>query len=413
MQCFESGEVLVLPREGGVANLEGRTLFRVLYSIEDILHHYDVKTEDVIRQFGAIPFVAQVPPGDELKSAEFYRHLPEISVAIPNFHITPQAGKANQQIKIYRQRINQTIKALNAEAPGGNCGYNVKVAIIDTGVDPSLLPYSNSLHHRQFATDKPDAIGTTPYDNVGHGTTVAYIVNQIAPAASILSVKMMDRGGNVGGLIAAIFLAEAEFKPDIYNLSLAVSCDLDTCGSCGNPLGPAGAINANQLGLLFGLIDKREIYFNDKPLLVAAAGNGSRSIMMPASFPNALAVGSYDLDVSALAPYSRYNSVFQDRFILAPGGLDEQKKAFGRATGNNFKRVGELFYGTSFSTAFVTGIAARYLCTTKGGPCVRGPLPPKTTTREYLMQRLAGDANITIQNYSPQSHGMGVVRYAW
>jgi subtilisin family serine protease len=413
MQCFESGQVLVLPTEGTFVSREGRTQLRVLYSIEDILRHYDLKIDDVLEQFGAIPFVAQVPEGQELEHAEIYRHLPGVKAAIPNFHVSTQ-GKANKlEIEINQQRIDQAIAALNAEPRGDSCGREVKIAIIDTGIEPSLLANSGRVEPRQFATDSPDPAGTAPYDNVGHGTTVAYVVNQIAPAASILSVKMMDHVGNVGGLIAAIFVAEAEFKPDIYNLSLAIDCDLDNCGSCGNPIGPAAPVNANQLSLLFGLLDKREIHLHDKPLLVAAAGNGSKSILMPANFPNALAVGSYDPDTSTIPSYSRYNKINQDRFILAPGGLKDRLKAFGYAEGNTFFREGQLFFGTSFSAAFVTGVAARYLCAVKGGPCGLGSLSPDITTREYVMQCLSRSADRLFSGYTRQSHGLGVVRYGW
>jgi len=410
MQCFESGQVLVLPTEGTLINREGPSRFRVLYSIEDILRHYDLKTDEVLRQFGAIPFVAQVPEGEELEHAEIYRHLPGVKAAIPNFHVSPQAKATKLEIDIYRPRIDAAIESLNAQSRADFCGRNVKIAVIDTGIEPSLLSNSSRIHPRQFATDSPDSAGTSPYDPTGHGTTVAYIINQIAPAASILSVKMMEQTGNVGGLIAAMFVAEAEFKPDIYNLSLAISCDLDSCGSCGNPLGPSAAINASQLSLLFELMDRRAIYLNDKPLLVAAAGNGSRNIRMPASFSNVLAVGSYDLTTLSFPPYCRYKSVSQDRFILAPGGLNDQANAFGHIEGNVFSREGTFFFGTSFSAAFVTGIAARYLCAPKGGPC-GGLLASFTTSRDYIMQCFSRDSERAVPGYTPKSHGIGVVRY--
>ena len=410
MQCFEPGEVFVLPTEGARISREGPDGFRVLYSIADILRHYELRSEDVLKQFGAIPFIAQVPEGEELEYADMYRHHAGVAVAIPNFHVSPQAKSKTVEIEIFPKRIDDVIAYLNAEPRSDSCGGNVKIAIVDTGIEPSLLPNQGSLHPRQFATDSPDPT-TMPYDNVGHGTTVAYIINRIAPAATILSVKMMNEAGNVGGLIAAIFVAEAEFKPDIYNLSLGISCDLDNCGSCGNPLGPAAAVNAHQLGLLFDLLDKRDIYVQDKPLLVAAAGNSSKSIRMPASFSNVLAVGSYDPYTASIPAYAQYSKVDDTRFIVAPGGLNQPTKSFGRSKGNNFSPQGKYFYGTSFSAAFVTGIAARYLCATKGGPCGGLSVWPHSTTREYLMQYLYRCAERRFTDYSPQSHGLGVVRY--
>jgi len=416
MQCFEPGQIIVLPREGGVDDLmrifaerEARTPFRVLYAIEDILRHYDVKPDDLFKQFGALPFVAQVPEGEELEHAEMLREMNSVQVAIPNFHVTPHRGDHH----INTGAVEDTIGELRCGSASPSCGNGVKIAIIDTGIDPSLLRNPSTLYPQQYATDSPDpSRGSAPTDAAGHGTTVAYIVNAIAPAATIVSIKMMDHIGNIGGLVAAICLAEAQFKPDIYNLSLAVSCDSDICGSCGNTLN--SAINADQLRYLFSLIDKREDNSGDKPLLVAAAGNNRSQVLMPASFPNVLAVGSYDTKLSDFPSYSRYKQVEPDRFILAPGGQQNRSTSMGYVPPDSYAREDKFFFGTSFSAAFVTGIAARYLCATKASPCsgmsgVR--IPADMQTRQFLMDSLAANSERTLRGYSPDRFGMGLAQY--
>ncbi len=416
MQCFEGGQVIVLPREGGADDFirairEGEGRFRILYAIEDILSYYELRSDNLLKQFGAVPFVAQVPEGEELESAEAFRANNLVKAAIPNFHVTPLSIKPH----INKKFIEDIITELRCSAPAISCGNAVKIAVIDTGVNPSVLSNPGTLYPRQYATDCRDpSRSTAPIDPLGHGTTVAYIVNAIAPGATILSIKMMEKIGNIGGLIAALYLAEAEFQPDIYNLSLALTCDSEICGSCGNPI--QSAINADQLRFLFSLVDKRENLTGDKPLLIAAAGNGGSQVRMPACFENILAVGSFDTKSSKLPDYSRYSRVHRDRFILAPGGEDNLSNSMSYIRPSSYDRQDKFFFGTSFSAAFVTGIAARFLCATKDSPC-RGmssgaSIPNDLSTRQYLMDRFESHANRGFKGYAAHRHGIGLVQYS-
>jgi hypothetical protein len=217
---------------------------------------------------------------------------------------------------------------------------------------------------------------------------------------------MMEGVGNIGGLIAAIYLSEAQFKPDIYNLSLSLTCDPDMCEVCGTP---RGVITSAQLKLLFELIDKRDKGNSNKPLLVAAAGNNTKRLSMPASFSNVLAVGSYDMNSENIAEYSNYSSVPNNRYVLAPGGLRDIQNCIAQKPKTEWDRQGT-FYGTSFSAAFVTGIAARYYCSTKDSPChVNGAKPD----RDFILRCFDKSSIKTISDFNPQKHGMGLIKYDW
>lgn len=410
MQCYEPGEVFVLPATGGVAKWLNREVgqeLEIIYSVEDILRYYHIETDSLTNQFGAFPFIARVPEGQEREFAQKYRADPDVQVAIPNFHISQLQNPTTINLEVISEAISMLECTATAE-----CGKDVKVAVIDTGVEPQLLQYPHKLFSKQYTTDRPADIKSSlaPYDPIGHGTTVARIINSIAPGATILSIKMMENIGNVGGLISAIYLAEAEFRPDIYNLSLAISCDVDVCGSCGNPQGAEAAVTSAQLQLLFELIDKREKIYGNMPLLVAAAGNNSRNVRMPASFPNVLAVGSYE---SSLGGNAIYANVEPDRFILAPGGLQDKAKCISYRMNSTWKKE-DTFFGTSFSAAFVTAIAARFLCVTKKSPC--GGTPPlgiagNVPGRNFMMTCLKQGATQNLPNFSPDKHGLGVVHY--
>lgn len=233
------------------------------------------------------------------------------------------------------------------------------------------------------------------------------IINSIAPAAKLLSVRAVEPSGNLGGLVAALYIAQATFRPNIINMSLSLTCDPSVCGSCGNALGRSGATTFAQLQLLFSLID---VQLGGTPLLVGAAGNGCRNVRMPASFPGMLAVGSctlppLDSDVSS---FSRYDSIDPERFILAPGGEKGPNQGFGHRDG---LRRGKDFFGTSFSAAFVSGVAARYACAGLGGQCVGRSKPPNGADRRFLLGCLRDSAHTELAGYTPAKHGLGIARY--
>ena len=149
-----------------------------------------------------------------------------------------------------------------------NLGNGVKVAVIDTGVDvhhPALLEAlaPASEWYDFYAQDSyPQEEGTFTQPGYGHGTSVAGIVRQVAPRATILPIRVLgpDGGGDVLDVTAAINHAVAK-GAHVINLSLGsdtVSPTVETAiraatakgvfvvASTGNTGNPGVSFPANQ-----------------------------------------------------------------------------------------------------------------------------------------------------------------------
>ncbi len=417
MQCLESGQVLVLPHkvlphESDAESWVERAAdemgagISLDHSTEDVLRHYHLerKLEDLRDGGAALPLVVRVPEGEELWWAHRLREMYNVRAAVPNFLITPLGGPSS--LVVNEPFLDEALALVGCDDPGqdGPYGSGVNVAILDTGVNPDLLRHGHNLHNIQYDTHDPSQQpGSPPSDPEGHGSLSAHIVDRIAPGAQVLSVRSMGGYGTVGGLINALIVAHAAFRPDIYNLSLAVACDFEWCKSCGNPLGHDAAINVRQLAQFFEAFDEICDLRDERPLLVAAAGNDRGAVLMPASFANVVAVGSFDT-VSEDAPsYAQYAQVPEDRFFLAPGGLADEQHAL--ATKPGFGGRASFMKGTSFAAPFVVGIAARYLSEGYAGATAIGPV------REQLVDVLQGTAMRTFPSYTTARHGLGLARY--
>ncbi|HVV45946.1 MAG TPA: S8 family serine peptidase [Bryobacteraceae bacterium] len=406
MSCINPGHVIVAPREGGPDNTLGILRdyaggdVEIAWSIEDILRAQIREERPDLSHAGyrSLPFVVRVREGQESALADKFAGLPPISWSVPDFLIRPSAGAGLPTVKFNDAALDDALRAVSCFDPDQALGDRVKVAILDTGIDPAGLPSPLALIPTQYDGDVMDSRGDAgrPFDLVGHGTLVGRIVNRIAPNAGILSVKVMREVGTLGGFLAGLHLAEAAFQPDIFNLSLSVNCDTETCPVCRTPRNPA--VNAAQMQLLLNSVRKGGAR---SPLFIAAAGNGRDSLSLPAAFSGVIAVGSYDLKARREAEYSRYKSVPEDRYVLAPGGGKSLMAALGqKAAGRSSS--GAPLYGTSFSTAFVTGILARGLSSSPGSA---------TSLFDFATRYLRSASDTSWSGYSAAFHGLGLVSW--
>lgn len=421
--CYEAGQVIVLPREGGKHALYNALKGgedpdpEVLYSVEDILENYFSGENDEERKgnlpirFGAFPTLVRVPPGTELAYAARYRESPAVRTALPNLRISPSLAGLS-----YNQQVMQdglATAGLSAAAP--MCGTGVRIAVLDSGVDATV--FNGRALPQQFDTDTPRNAAIprfSPYDTTGHGTVVATIILHGAPGAEITPIKVYE--GTVGNLMATVsglYVAIAAGPPDIFNLSLGVELETGSCGVCGQPTGTP--VTLPQLSLLFSEVD--DIYrYNglEEPLIIAAAGNvlPQRPLLPPACLDGILAVGAYDDDSTCETPskYSQYGAVPTDRFIRAAGGIDDVSRCFATLPKLTKQWTHKHFFGTSFATPIVTAVAARYLCALRGSPC-SPPLVATWHRREFMLECIRQGARCSFPVYSPSVHGLGLVHY--
>ncbi|MCK1340753.1 S8 family serine peptidase [Bradyrhizobium sp. 38] len=207
-------------------------------------------------------------------------------------------------------------------------GANVTVAVIDSGIDAQHPELANSI------AENFDALGSAEAPHV-HGTGVAGAIVAhaklmgSAPEARIIAIRAF--GGTTGGAESSSYIIlrslnyAAEHGAQIVNMSFA---------------GPKDAVIERAIAATAarGLV------------LIAAAGNaGAKSPpLYPAANPNVIAVSATDQQDRLFTASNRGNYIAVaapgvDIFLPAPGGKYQMTS------------------GTSFSAAYVSGVAALLL----------------------------------------------------
>jgi subtilisin family serine protease len=142
------------------------------------------------------------------------------------------------------------------------------------------------------------------------------------------------------------------------------------------------------------------------PLLLAAAGNqGAQELSFPARFSQVIAIASINLagELSAFSNRGttahKDNSVHPNVFVL-PGG----EKLQGNSTATEYIGIsptGTEHYGTSFSTAYASGlIAALWAEPQHSGK-----------DRDRFLDHLRLNADKNLPDYNSATHGNGMMRF--
>ncbi|MBZ9644143.1 S8 family serine peptidase [Streptomyces sp. PSKA30] len=228
----------------------------------------------------------------------------------------------------------------------GNTGKGVKVAVLDTGVDPE---------HPDLVGQVDDSASFIPYepeitDYHGHGTHVASTVagtgsasdgkeRGVAPGARLAIGKVLDNEGRgeSSWIIAGMEWAARDQKARIISMSLGGS------GDGTDPMSEAVNQLSRETGALF---------------VIAAGNGGPRSINSPGAADAALTVGAVD-SADRLAEFSSQGPRDGD------AGLKPEITAPGvdiLAARSHYRRGGSGYYttmsGTSMATPHVAGTAA-------------------------------------------------------
>ena len=156
----------------------------------------------------------------------------------------------------------------------------------------------------------------------GHGTMVAALIHLVAPTSPIMPLKAFKSDGtaNMSDLVSAIYYA-VDNGATVVNMSFTLTA-------------PSQA-----------LLDAIAYAMSKRVLLVAAVGNnGSQMATYPASYKGVIAVASTSMTDSR-STFSNFGAVD----MSAPG-----EALITAYPGNHYAAV----WGTSFSTALVTGSVA-------------------------------------------------------
>ena len=202
------------------------------------------------------------------------------------------------------------------------------VAVLDTGIDKNHEALKNKVLAEVNFTDSP-----TPDDENGHGTHIAGIL-----------VASSNNGKSVVGL-----------APEIRLMNVKVADDTGICQAAVVAQGIIWAVdngaNVINISLQFThssleLEEAVNYAWRRGAVVVAAAGNnGGTQLAYPAYYENCIAVAATEQD-STLAPISNYGDWVD---VAAPGFniySTLPKNSYGYKS------------GTSFATAYVSGLAA-------------------------------------------------------
>ena len=213
----------------------------------------------------------------------------------------------------------------------GNTGTNIKVAVVDTGIDLTHPDLAVAGGYNAISARKSYA------DDNGHGTHVAGIIAAknntigvigVAPGASLYSVKVLDRNGSgwISDIIEGIEWSVVN-RMQVINMSLGSSTSVQSFHDA--------IIAAKNAGIV----------------IVAAAGNsgdGDNTVEYPGAYPEVIAVSATN-DSNLIASFSSRGLEVD---LAAPG-----VNIFSTYKGGSYAT----YSGTSMAAPHVAGVAALVL----------------------------------------------------
>ncbi|WP_246273576.1 S8 family peptidase [Phytohabitans houttuyneae] len=361
--CGADGHVRVIP--GRVASLIGKVLDEDLFDVTTLIMegYDDARTKELplIVRPGTPAAASRAPLAAGLRAK---RDLPSVAAvagrqakdggaafvrALPADGAKVWLDRRVRATAILDRNITQV--AAPRAWTSGYTGVGAKIAILDTGVDPTHPDLAGRVTEKvDFTVEGGDAI-----DRHGHGTHVAAVAagsgagargerSGIAPGADLLAGKVLDDQGNGMDSQVIAGMEWAASRADVVNMSLGGWEPSDGT----DPMSMAVDTLTRKHGTLF----------------VVAAGNdgyADRLITAPAAAASALTVGAVDArdrlaDFSSRGPVINTNAAKPE--IVAPGVDIVAARAAGTAMGRVVDERYTAASGTSMAAPHVAGAAA-------------------------------------------------------
>ncbi len=213
---------------------------------------------------------------------------------------------------------------------GESTGKDVKIAIVDSGIDSYHPVLKDSVkggveisidREKKIHIITPDIIT----DSFGHGTACAGIINRLAPKAELYSIKVTASGRGKGEVFLAGLKWAIDNNMDVINLSLGTTSSIYT-------------------GRFFKLLE--DAYY--KGNIIVTAANNLPSPSLPSVFSSVIAVSYDDFKDDFSFVYHPNNKIEFD----APG-------IYVKTTwpGGGYRKM----TGTSFAAPHISGLTALIL----------------------------------------------------
>ena len=257
----------------------------------------------------------------------------------------------------------------------GSSGSGVKMAILDTGIDPN---------HQDL---KPNLMGSVDFtgDNRklhGHGSHVAGIAGAkangtgvigVAPDCSLYSVRVLDSNG----------LCPGDYSWIIRGIEWCIENGMDIINmSLGSPENPPDELRT--------IVSKA---VNSGIIIVSAAGNeGRKDLNWPARFPEVISVAALTKD----GKIANFSNTSDDIKVAAPGC-----DIYSCWTDGGYA----VESGSSMSSPFVAGIIALMISYHRDGGDHESPLASWQDAIDHL-NRFANPGNLVTQDGDPVNIGM-------
>jgi len=290
----------------------------------------------------------------------------------------------------YLQQMNVAV------AQSEQQGFNpVHVAVLDSGLQSNTVGL-NIAGFYDVEGGSPGLSQSPPFDNDGHGTAMALLINSVSPSAKFHIVRVLDTGALIlWNLLAGITVATVDCEADVVSISLGFDSLQSQCGVCGATAGV-------RQGAFERVLEMRAAGKKDQPIFVASTGNerSTNSFNFPASSGKCVAFGSVDSN-SVRTTVSNYG-ITGVEYALAPGGKEDPPLSNVVAEHVGVGGGGAECWATSVATAYGAGMLA----------LMRGMTAYASFSNDALIKELIQNHCVRPASTSVLEYGAGVVHFS-